>query len=213
MKNNIVKECDNEYKQRVKALQGIIISAYFDYFYLIEIGNHTKEYRENGITKSLFKPAIDLVNTIIRSIQKDLILLLCALEDDDNNANSLKHLKANLHKCIPNVQNYSKQFLKIPSAEQNTAKKARNKAIAHIEFGGKIEKVNMLEVKKRVDLLKECFNSYLIGDMIKFSVSDEDIKKMEKRAKTGVDLLLSGTMDNFYLLHKRNTIITDSGEE
>lgn len=212
MENILIKENYNEYKQRVEELQGIIITAYFDYFYLIKIGEHKKDYRENTFTK-LLEPAISFLDKIIRTIQKEFMLLVSALEDDDSKANSLKQLKANLNRYVSNIQNNGKTILKMPSIKQNAAIKARNKAIAHIEFDRKIEKVDMHEVKKRVDSLKECFNSYLFGDMIKFSIRDQDIKKIESKTKAGVDCLLSGMMDAFYLLHKRIDVTIDGDEE
>lgn len=47
--NPIKEENYSNYKKRVEELQGMIVSAYFDYYYLINISERQKEYKGTSL--------------------------------------------------------------------------------------------------------------------------------------------------------------------
>ena len=56
----------------------------------------------------------------------------------------------------------------------------------------------MLDIEKRVKLLKDCFNSYLFAEMKNYEVNDKDIKETEYDAKYGVYILFSGVIEKAF---------------
>ena len=50
------------------------------------------------------------------------------------------------------------------------------------------------EVKERVDNLRDCFNSYLFGDMTKYKIDNAIIDKIDNTCKVGVDMLFNCSM-------------------
>ena len=79
----------------------------------------------------------------------------------------------------------------MPEKDTDYIKFARNKAIAHIQFECKNKKVYMVKVKNRLEILKNCFNSYLFGDMVKYKINDDLIEKIIRETRRGVQELFS----------------------
>lgn len=200
--NPIKEENYSDYKKRVEELQGMIVSAYFDYYYLINISERQKEYKGTGLGNFSMKQPTMFFNKIISAIQKKLLLIVWNLEDGNPNANSLKNLKAKLHDYLYDINYYKEKLLKMPSPAFSSVNNIRNKYIAHVDLRRNINPIELKEVKQRLDILKDCFNSYLFGDLNKCSVDTEMIKQIKNNCKNGVIELLNGDMDKMYLLYK-----------
>lgn len=200
--NPIKEENYSDYKKRVEELQGMIVSAYFDYYYLINISERQKEYKGTILGNFSMKQPTMFFNKIISAIQKELLLIVWNLEDGNPNANSLKNLKAKLHDYLYDINYYNEKLLKMPSPAFSSVNNIRNKYIAHVDLKREIQQVDLCEVKQRLDILTSCFNSYLFGDLKNCSVSAEMIEKIKNDCKNGVIELLNGDMDKMYLLYK-----------
>lgn len=200
--NPIKEENYSDYKKRVEELQGMIVSAYFDYYYLINISERQKEYKGTSLGNFSMKQPTMFFNKIISVIQKELLLIVWNLEDNNSNANSLNNLKAKLSNYLCDFNNYKNTLLKMPSPAFSSVNNIRNKYIAHVDLKRKIQQVDLCEVKQRLDILKSCYNSYLFGDLKNCSVSAELIEKIKNDCKNGVIELLNGDMDKMYLLYK-----------
>lgn len=193
MENIVInQEFYEEYKDRVEELQGIFINIYSNYFYLIHIGEQRKTYK---FSWPLY-PAKNFLTSIIHALQKDFIILSCTLETKGESANSLRQLKGLLKKkFLLNFDSARKTLLKLPPDDNESPKRiARNKTIAHIDYGVNISSVNLCEVKERVDNLRDCFNSYLFGDMTKYKIDNAIIDKIDNTCKVGVDMLFNCSM-------------------
>ena len=109
MKNNVIKEESlQEYENRVKSLHGIIVYAYYDYHYLMQIGERRKGYNLDCIFNIALNPAMEFLNSIIYSLQKEFILFVWGLKDGDKESNSIVQLKAFLHTCVIDFESKKK---------------------------------------------------------------------------------------------------------
>lgn len=50
----------------------------------------------------------------------------------------------------------------------------------------------MIDVKNRLDILKDCFNSYLFDDMVQHKIDDSIIDKIVMESQIGVQQLFYG---------------------
>lgn len=194
----IKKEYKREYEQRVRDLMGIIVNAYLDWYYLSNIDAHTKRYKNNLVTNYYLQPSIQFVNAIVRNLQKELIVITYELERTDKTAISLPILKSKLHKYLMDFENSKCKILKIPANNVKGMKESRNTAIAHFDFNMKDDRLNMKEVKDRLDVLKDCFNSYLFCDVTKYAIDEVLLKKMIRQAEIGVEQLFGGELNSFF---------------
>lgn len=202
----IIKEkYKKEYEKRVSELKNVILNAYSDYYNMVYIEPYLEKYKpqsDNEIEIKLLLPARNFMNSIVRTIQEEFILIICSLEDSDEKSNSLKRLyymlkgnkdsKDNKNTYLVNPDLYSKQMKEMPEKDADNIKFARNKAIAHIQLKYKSKKVYMIKVKNRLDILKDCFNSYLFGDMVQHKIDDSIIDKIVKESQIGVQQLFYG---------------------
>lgn len=196
----IIKEkYRKEYEKRVSELKNVILNAYSDYHNMVHIEPYLEKYKpqsDNEIEIKLLLPARNFMNSIVRTIQEEFILIVCSLEDSDSKSNSLERLYYMLkdHKdpYLVNTDLYSKQMKKMPEKDIENIKYARDKAIAHFDFNCNSDKVFMIDVKNRLDILKDCFNSYLFGDMVQHKIDDSIIDKIVKESQIGVQQLFYG---------------------
>ena len=192
--NVIKKEYRKEYEQRVSKIRNIICNAYSDYYYLVSIEPYLEKYQPKAETEAqILLPARVFMNSIVRTLQEEFILIICSLDDNNNRTNSLKQLHKKLKDSyLVNFDIYSKQMREMPEKDTDYIKFVRNKAIAHIQFECKNKKVYMVKVKNRLDILKDCFNSYLFDDMVKYKINDNLLKKIETESQIGVAQFFSG---------------------
>lgn len=190
---------EKEYEKRVSEIWSVILNAYSDYYNLIHIEPYLEKYKkqsDNENEKMLLLPARKFMESIVRTIQEESILIICSLEDSDSKSNSLERLYYMLkdHKdpYLVNTDLYSKQMKKMPEKDIENIKYARDKAIAHFDFNCNSDKVFMIDVKNRLDILKDCFNSYLFGDMVQHKIDDSIIDKIVKESQIGVQQLFYG---------------------
>lgn len=190
--NVIKEEYMKEYEKRVSIIKNVIAYAYSDYYHLVHIEPYLEKYKPKTEAEvQILLPARNFMNSIVRTIEKEFILIICSLEDGDTDSNSITQLKANLHNYLINFNSYSKQLLKLPKIDNNI-KDARDKSIAHIDFNCGSDKVFMIKVKNRLDILKDCFNSYLFDDMVKYKINDDLLKKIETESQIEVEQFFSG---------------------
>ena len=130
------------------------------------------------------------MNTIIRSIEEAFILIVCSLENKNKTANSITQLKAKLHDYLIDFDSYKDNLPKMPPEDDNI-KAVRNTAIAHINLDIKCKETYIDDVKNRLDILKNCFNSYLFGDMVKYKINDDLIEKIIRETRRGVKKLFT----------------------
>ena len=71
------------------------------------------------------------MNSIVRTLQEEFILIVCSLENKDKTANSITQLKAKLHDYLIDFDSYKDNLPKMPPEDDNI-KAVRNTAIAHI---------------------------------------------------------------------------------
>ena len=189
----IKEEYKEEYEKRTNEIKNIILNAYSDYYNLIYIEPYLEKFQpRNAEERTTFLPARNFINTIIRTFQAELILITCILEDDDKNSNSLTQLKSKLHNYLVDFNSCRKQLLKMPEKDKGDIKKARCEAIAHIQFNTNCNNVSIEKVKSRLDIFKDCFNSYLFGDAVKNKIDKKLMEKNEKQSQLGVYQLFSG---------------------
>lgn len=196
----IIKEkYKKEYEKRVSELKNVILNAYSDYYNMVYIEPYLEKYKpqsDNEIEIKFLLPARNFMNSIVRTIQEEFILIICSLEDSDSKSNSLERLYYMLkdHKdpYLVNTDLYSKQMKKTPEKEAENIKYARDKAIAHFDFNCNSDKVFMIDVKNRLDILKDCFNSYLFDDMVQHQIDDSIIDKIVMESQIGVQQLFYG---------------------
>lgn len=187
----------NEYTKRANEIQNIIINAYLDYYRLFYLKPYLEKYKPVDLEDyTILAPARDLLNSIVRTFQEEFILIVCSLENDDVKGNSIKQLKAHLREYILNFDACSKSILKMPKADEKL-RTARNQSIAHIDFNNSDDKISIDEVKNRLDKLKECFNSYLFGETVKYKIEDSLIDRIKIHSDVGVQHLLSGFVNAF----------------
>ena len=191
----IKEEYREEYGKRVREIKNIFLNAYSDYYNLVYIEPYLKKYKSKSDIvdeKMLLQPARHFMESIVRTLQEEFILIICSLEDGYDNSNSLKRLSERLKNCyLINSDLYSKEMQEMPERDKNI-KNARDKAIAHFDFNCNADKVFMTEVKNRLDILKNCFNSYLFGDMVKYKIDDNSIEKIATESRIGVEQLFYG---------------------
>ncbi len=190
----IKEEHREEYNKRASEIKNVILNAYGDYYSMVSIEPYFEKYKPQGNSvdeERLLSPAQKVMDTIVRAIQEEFILIICSLEDKDNKANSLIKLKEKLRDYLADFDVYKGGLNKMPS-EDNNIKGARNAAIAHINFNIECERVYMKDVKNRLDVLKDCFNSYLFGDVAKYKIDKNLIEKIKMEAQVGVQELFSG---------------------
>lgn len=191
----IIKEkYKKEYEKRVSELKNVILNAYSDYYNMVYIEPYLEKYKpqsDNEIEIKFLLPARNFMNSIVRTIQEEFILIICSLEDGDKESNSITQLKANLYNYLTNFSLHSKQLLKMPKIDEKF-KNARDKAIAHFDFNCNSDKVFMIDVKNRLDILKDCFNSYLFDDMVQHKIDDSIIDKIVMESQIGVQQLFYG---------------------
>lgn len=182
-----------EYEKRTNEIHNVIINAYSDYYNLIHITPYLEKYKPCDNEECwLILPARVLINSIVRTFQEELILIICSLENRDKDANSITQLKARLHEYILNFNQYSKSILKIPKNNTKNIEKARNKAIAHIDFNNDCDNVSIEEIKDRLDVLTNCFNSYLFGETDRYKIDENLLNKIIKESEIGVQQLFCG---------------------
>lgn len=189
----IKEEYKEEYEKRTSEIKNIILNAYSDYYNLIYIEPYLEKFQpRNADERTTFLPARVFINSIIRTFQAELILITWALEDDDKASNSLIQLKSKLHKYLVDFNSCRKQLLKMPEKDESDIKKARCEAIAHFQFNTDCNNVSIEKVKSRLDVFKDCFNSYLFGDAVKNKIDENLMEKNEKQSQLGVCQLFSG---------------------
>lgn len=189
----IKDEYRNEYEKRAKEIQSVFINAYFDYYHLRSLEPYLEKFQpktdEEG---ALLLPARNFVNSVVRAIQEEFILIVCSLENDVNGANSVHQLKGKLHIFLDNFDLYSKKLFRLKKKDKSNIKDVRNQAIAHIDFDNICDKVSIEKVKNKIDLLKKCFNSCLFDEMIKYKIDDCMIEKIISQSEIGVQQFFSG---------------------
>lgn len=188
----IKAEYREEYEKRANEIKNIISNAYGDYYCLVAIEQYLEKYKlqGNSVGKEMCLPAKKFMNTISRSIEEEFILVVCSLENKNNMANSITQLKAKLHSYLINFDSYKDNLPKMPPEDENI-KAVRNAAIAHINFDIKCKGTYIDDVKNRLDILKDCFNSYLFDDMVKYKINDNLIEKIIMETRKGVQELFS----------------------
>lgn len=192
----IITEKREEYEKRVKHVRHLILDAYYTLEILKKLGERQDFYHKFG-TDMMFYPSITLFNAIIRTFQMEAIQIVCILEDAHKSSNSLRRLRDCMDKYLDGYENVQDKLLEFPESIENV-KRARDKYIAHTDFKCEFEKINMLDIEKRVKLLKDCFNSYLFAEMKNYEVNDKDIKQTEYDAKYGINLLFSGVIEKAF---------------
>lgn len=196
MEVTIITEKREEYEKRVKHVRKLILNAIYCLETLKKLGVRQDFYHKFG-TDMMFYPSITLFNAIIRTFQMEAIQIVCILEDAHKNSNSLKRLRDHMDKYLDGYENVQDKLLEFPESIENV-KRARDKYIAHTDVKCDFEKINMLDIEKRVKLLKDCFNSYLFAEMKNYEVNDKDIKETEYDAKYGVYILFSGVIEKAF---------------
>jgi|GEM_PF-6174844 len=188
----IKEEYMKEYEKRVSIIKNIISNAYGDYYCILAIEQYLKKYKlqGNSVDYEMCLPAKKFMNTIIRSIEEEFILIVCSLENKDKTANSITQLKAKLHDYLIDFDSYKDNLPKMPPEDDNI-KAVRNTAIAHINLDIECKGTYIDDVKNRLDILKNCFNSYLFCDMIKYKINDDLIEKIKRETRRGVQELFS----------------------
>lgn len=195
---NVIKEEHiKEYEKRVSIIQNVIAYAYSDYYYLVHLEPYLEKYKPKTEAEvQILLPARNFMNSIVRTLQEEFILIICSLDDDNDKTNSIKQLHKKLKDSyLVNFDIYSKQMREMPEKDTDYIKFARNKAIAHIQFECKNKKVYMVKVKNRLEILKNCFNSYLFDDMVKYKINDNLLKKIETESQIGVAQFFSGLVN------------------
>lgn len=112
---------EKEYEKRVSEIWSVILNAYSDYYNLNHIEPYLEKYKkqsDNENEKMLLLPARKFMESIVRTIQEEFILIICSLEDSDSKSNSLERLYYMLkdHKdpYLVNTDLYSNQMKKMP---------------------------------------------------------------------------------------------------
>ena len=188
----IKDEYRDEYEKRAKEIQSIFINAYFDYYYLRSLEPYLEKFQPKTDDEvALLLPARNFVNSVVRAIQEEFILVICSLENKDGKANSLHQLKGRLHIFLDDFYLYQDSLLKMPTDDDNI-KIVRNVAVAHINLNIECEGVYIEYVKNRLNILKDRFNSYLFDDMLKYKIDDNLIDKVATESRIGVQQLFSG---------------------
>lgn len=195
----IKEEYREEYEKRVREIKNVFLNAYSDYYNLVHIEPYLEKYKPRTVTEIIdLLPARNFMNSIVRTMQEEFILIICSLEDNyDNshshsNSNSLKRLSERLKNCyLINYDLYSKEIREMPERDKKI-KDVRDKAIAHFDVDCKVDKLFMVDVKNRLDILKNCFNSYLFGDMVTYKIDDNSIGKIATESRIGVQQLFYG---------------------
>ena len=195
----VKEEYVNEYESRVEELCGAFLTAYCDCFYLTGIEERRKCYLKDQPMSIFYRHASEFFYSIVYALQRDAIVIICALEDSDSKTNSVPQLKGSLHNYINDFASVKSQLKKLPKHKLQHVEDCRNKAIAHIELNKELGKVPMVEVKRRLDQLRECYNACLFGYMIKYAISDNKLKDIEEDCCLGVNQLFSGKMDKYFL--------------
>lgn len=190
--NVIKEEYMKEYEKRVSIIKNVISNAYGDYYCIVAIEQYLKKYKlqGNSVDYEMCLPAKKFMNTIIRSIEEAFILIVCSLENKNKTANSITQLKAKLHDYLIDFDSYKDNLPKMPPEDDNI-KAVRNTAIAHINLDIKCKGTYIDDVKNRLDILKNCFNSYLFGDMVKYKINDDLIEKIIRETRRGVQELFN----------------------
>lgn len=190
--NVIKKEYRKEYEQRVSIIKNVISNAYGDYYCIVAIEQYLEKYKlqGNSVDYEMRLPAKKFMNTIIRSIEEEFILIVCSLENKNKTANSITQLKAKLHDYLIDFDSYKDNLPKMPPEDDNI-KAVRDTAIAHINLDIECKGTYIDDVKNRLDIMKNCFNSYLFGDMIKYKINDNLIEEIIKETRKGVQELFS----------------------
>lgn len=196
MEVTIIADKREEYEKRVKHVRKLILNAIYSLETLKKLGVRQDFYHKFG-TDMMFYPGITLFNAIIRMFQMEAIQTVCILEDAHKNSNSLKRLRDHMDEYLDGYENVQDKLLEFPESIENV-KRARDKYIAHTDVECDFEKINMLDIEKRVKLLKDCFNSYLFAEMKNYEVNDKDIKETEYDAKYGVYILFSGVIEKAF---------------
>ncbi len=101
----IKKEYREEYEKRVREIKNVFLNAYSDYYNLVYIEPYLEKYKSKSDIvdeKILLQPARHFMESIVRTIQEELILIVCSLENKDNKANSVTQLKAKLRNYLVN---------------------------------------------------------------------------------------------------------------
>lgn len=188
----IKEEYIKEYEKRVSIIKNVISNAYGDYYCIVAIEQYLKKYKlqSNSVDYEMCLPAKKFMNTIIRSIEEEFILIVCSLENKDKTANSITQLKAKLHDYLIDFDSYKDNLPKMPPEDDNI-KAVRNTAIAHINLDIKCKGTYIDDVKNRLDILKNCFNSYLFGDMAKYKINYDLIEKIIRETRRGVQELFN----------------------
>lgn len=194
--NVIKEEYMKEYEKRVSIIKNVISNAYGDYYCIVAIEQYLKKYKlqGNSVDYEMCLPAKKFMNTIIRSIEEEFILIVCSLENKDKTANSITQLKAKLHDYLIDLDSYKDNLPKMPPEDDNI-KAVRNTAIAHINLDIKCKGTYIDDVKNRLNILKNCFNSYLFDDMVKYKINDNLLKKIETESQIGVAQFFSGLVN------------------
>lgn len=188
----IKEEFKGEYIERTSEIRNVIIKAYSDYYNLVHMEPYLEKYKARTVTEAIvLLPARNFMNSIVRTIQEEFILIVCSLENKDDKANSITQLKAKLHNYLVNFDSYKDGLLKMPPDDDNI-KEVRNTAIAHINLNINCEGIYTQKVKDRLNILKNCFNSYLFGDATKYKIDDNLIEKIETESRIGVQQLFYG---------------------
>ncbi len=188
----IKEEFKVEYIKRTSEIRNVILKAYSDYYNLVHMEPYLEKYKARTITEAIvLLPVRNFMNSIVRTIQEEFILIVCSLENKDDKANSITQLKAKLHNYLVNFDSYKDGLLKMPQDDDNI-KEVRNTAIAHINLNIDCEGIYTQNVKDRLDVLKDCFNSYLFGDVTEYKIDDNLIEKIETESRIGVQQLFYG---------------------
>lgn len=200
----VKEEYKSEYECRVKELCGAFVTAYCNYFYLLGIGERQKNYLNWQPLTVLYKHSRQFVKSIVTALQKEMILILCSLKEKRSNAKHLSNSVPTLEFALPNYlkdfKSVTHQLKETPCNDKYQCIKAnRNKVIAHIDLNKNLDKVLMSEVKQCLDELRKCFNSYLFDEMVdECTISDEQLKRIEKECREGVNQLFSGQFDKSF---------------
>ena len=189
---NVIKEEHiKEYEKRVSIIQNVIAYAYSDYYYLVHLEPYLEKYKPKTEAEAqILLPARNFMNSIVRTLQEEFILIVCSLENKDKIANSITQLKAKLHDYLIDFDSYKDNLPKMPPEDDNI-KAVRDTAIAHINLDIECKGAYIDDVKIRLDILKNCFNSYLFCDMIKYKINDDLIEKIKRETRRGVQELFS----------------------
>lgn len=193
---NVIKEEHiKEYEKRVSIIQNVIAYAYSDYYYLVHLEPYLEKYKPKTEAEAqILLPARNFMNSIVRTLQEEFILIVCSLENKDKTANSITQLKAKLHDYLIDLDSYKDNLPKMPPEDDNI-KAVRNTAIAHINLDIKCKGTYIDDVKNRLNILKNCFNSYLFDDMVKYKINDNLLKKIETESQIGVAQFFSGLVN------------------